>query len=62
MTVTRSDIIFEVNKVCQFMHVPTEDHWKGLKRIVRYVHETIDYGLNFISTSSSDIHAFSDSD
>ncbi|XP_021996419.1 uncharacterized mitochondrial protein AtMg00810-like [Helianthus annuus] len=30
-TLTRPDIAFAVNKVCQFMHAPTENHWAGVK-------------------------------
>ncbi|XP_044326125.1 uncharacterized protein [Triticum aestivum] len=27
----------EMNKVCQFLSQPTEDHWEAVKRILRYV-------------------------
>lgn len=27
LTLTRSDISFVVNKVCQFLHAPTTVHW-----------------------------------
>uniref|UniRef100_A0A2N9EH56 Reverse transcriptase Ty1/copia-type domain-containing protein n=1 Tax=Fagus sylvatica TaxID=28930 RepID=A0A2N9EH56_FAGSY len=31
LSLTRPDIAFAVNKVCQFMHNPTEDHWSAVK-------------------------------
>ncbi|WMV57215.1 hypothetical protein MTR67_050600 [Solanum verrucosum] len=34
LTFTRPDISFSVNKVCQFMHSPTEKHWAAVKRIL----------------------------
>jgi hypothetical protein len=34
VTFTRPDICYAVNKVCQFMHSPTDDHWSLVKRIV----------------------------
>jgi hypothetical protein len=37
LTLTRPDISFAVNKVCQFLHAPTDIHWMAVKRILRYV-------------------------
>ena len=34
LTVTRPDISFAVNKVCQFLHAPTTVHWSAVKRIL----------------------------
>lgn len=34
LTLTRPDISFAVNKVCQYMHSPTEEHWQIVKRIL----------------------------
>lgn len=36
-TLSRPDISYVVNKVCQFMHSPTENHWSAVKRILRYL-------------------------
>lgn len=41
MTITRSELSFSVNKVCQFMQNPTEEHWKAVKRILRYLQGTL---------------------
>ncbi|CAN1184716.1 Retrovirus-related Pol polyprotein from transposon RE2, partial [Linum perenne] len=35
VTITRPDITFAVNRVCQYMHSPTVQHWQAVKRILR---------------------------
>ena len=62
LTLTRPDISFAVNKVCQFLHAPTTVHWTAAKRIVRYVKHTMNLGLTFSKSSSTLVSAFSDSD
>lgn len=44
-TLTRPEISFSVNKVCQFMSNPLVDHWKAVKRILRYLSGTLHHGL-----------------
>jgi hypothetical protein len=41
LTLTRPDLSFAVNKVCQFLHAPTSQHWTTVKRILRYVKCTL---------------------
>ncbi|GAU36893.1 hypothetical protein TSUD_220620 [Trifolium subterraneum] len=64
-TLTRPDIAFSVNKVCQFMANPLESHWKAVKRILRYLNGTMHHGL-LISPSASgppfSLRAYSDVD
>lgn len=62
LTLTRPDISFAVNKVCQFFHAPTTAHWTAAKRILRYVRNTLNVGLTFSKSSSTLVSAFSDSD
>jgi len=42
---TRPDISFSVNKVCQFHHYPTTTHWVAVKCILRYLKGTMSIGL-----------------
>lgn len=44
-TVTRPEISYSVNKVCHFLSSPLEDHWKAVRRILRYLQGTIHHGL-----------------
>jgi histone deacetylase 1/2 len=37
LILTRPDISFAVNKVCQFLHAPTMVHWAAVKPILRYL-------------------------
>jgi len=62
LTLTRPDIAYSVNKVCQFLHSPTTIHWTAVKRILRYVKYTLDLGLRIERSSSLLISAFSDAD
>jgi histone deacetylase 1/2 len=62
LTLTRPDISFSVNKVCQYLHAPTTVHLTAVKRILRYVKDTITTGLTFRKSSSTLISAFSDAD
>jgi histone deacetylase 1/2 len=62
LSLTRPDISFSVNRVCQYMAAPTSVHWSAVKRILRYLRDTIDYGLGFIKTGSLLLSAFSDAD
>uniref|UniRef100_A0A2N9FDU4 Reverse transcriptase Ty1/copia-type domain-containing protein n=1 Tax=Fagus sylvatica TaxID=28930 RepID=A0A2N9FDU4_FAGSY len=56
------DIAFCVNKLSQFMHKPTLLHWQSVKRLLRYLKLTIQYGIQICRNSNSSIHAFSDAD
>ena len=62
LTFTRPDICYAVNKVCQFMHAPTEDHWFAVKRILRYLQATASYGLHITRDSPLSLHGFTDAD
>lgn len=62
LSLTRPDISFCVNRVCQFLSAPTTAHWAAVKRILRYLHATIDLGLCITKSGSSLLNAFSDAD
>lgn len=44
---TRPDIAAALSVVSQFASNPNETHWKAVKRILRYVKGTLDYGICF---------------
>ncbi|CAM8940816.1 unnamed protein product [Rhodiola kirilowii] len=62
LTITRPNFAHVVNSVSQFMHAPTIDHFRVVKRILRYVKGTINFGLTFRSTVPADLVAYSDAD
>ena len=62
-TITRPEISFSVNKLCQFMKEPLEDHWVAVKRILRHPKGTLTWGLHLKPASASfSINAFCDAD
>lgn len=63
-TITRPEICYAVNKVCQFMAHPLESHWLAVKRILRYLKGTITSGLLFTpaSTVPFSLQAYCDAD
>jgi hypothetical protein len=62
LTFTRPNICYVVNKVCQFMHAPTENLWNAVKRILRYLKGKSSFGLHLTRGSSLSIHGFTDAD
>jgi histone deacetylase 1/2 len=62
LTLTRPDLAFSVNKVCQFLHAPTTAHWTTVKRIMRYVKDTMSIGITFQPSTSTLLSVFSDAD
>ena len=39
------DLVFSINKLAQYSANPTQKHWKGIKRILRFVKATINAKL-----------------
>jgi histone deacetylase 1/2 len=62
LKLTRPDLAFSVNKVCQYLHAPTTTHWTAVKRILRYVSNTAKLGITFRRSSSTLLRAFSYAD
>jgi hypothetical protein len=62
LTLTRPDISFSVNKVCQFLHAPTSQHWSAVKRILQYWQGTCGLGIQIRQSLSILLSAFSDVD
>ena len=47
MSCTRPDIAYSVSKLSRYTSNPSEDHWKPLTRVLRYLGYTRDYGLHY---------------
>jgi hypothetical protein len=62
LTLTRPDISFSVNKVCQYLHAPTSAHLSAVKRILRFLKHTINSAFLIRPSSSTMVSAFSDAD
>ncbi|GKA72744.1 ribonuclease H-like domain-containing protein [Tanacetum coccineum] len=62
LTFTRPNISYVVQQICLCMHDPREPHFSTLKRILRYVHGTLDHGLPLFSSSTTSLVAYSDTD
>ncbi|XP_026398815.1 uncharacterized protein LOC113294645 [Papaver somniferum] len=64
LTFTRPDLAYVVNKVCQFMHAPTKFHWSLVKRILRYLKHTTNFGILLRPSPSLQLSfgAYTDSD
>ncbi|GJR13100.1 ribonuclease H-like domain-containing protein [Tanacetum coccineum] len=59
---TRPDISYVVQQICLYMHDPRKPHFSALKRILKYVQGTLNYGLQLFSLSTTDLVAYSDAD
>jgi hypothetical protein len=60
-TLTRPEIAYSVNQLCQHMHAPTSTHWVAAKRVLRYLNGSPNHGL-YYTKSNLQINAFCDSD
>ena len=50
---TRLDISYDVvQQVCLYMHDPGEPHYALIKHILRYLHGTLDHGLQLRRTDT----------
>jgi hypothetical protein len=62
LTFTRPDIVYAVQQICLHMHDPREPHLMAMKRILRYLQGTPDYGLLLRRSNSSDLVVYTDAD
>ncbi|KAL6329336.1 hypothetical protein AAG906_017640 [Vitis piasezkii] len=60
-TITRPDISYAVNQLCQYMHQPRTPHWQAMKRVLRYLKGSVNHGL-FYTPSPLQLHTYCDSD
>ncbi|XP_066324261.1 secreted RxLR effector protein 161-like [Miscanthus floridulus] len=61
---TKPNIAFAVGYVSRFMEDPRENHCATVKRLLRYIKETVDHGIIFPKTDESRLQltVFSDAD
>jgi hypothetical protein len=62
LTFTRPDIAYAMQQVCLHMHDPRESHLTAMKRILRYLRSTSDYGLLLRRSRSIDLVVYTDAD
>jgi hypothetical protein len=60
-TLTRPDISYSVNQLCQFLHSPTSTHLIAVKHVLRYLKGTLDYGL-YYTKGTLQLNSYCDSD
>ncbi len=59
---TRPDITYAVNNVEKFCAHPTVKHWTAVKRIMRYLRGTTNFGIEYVCQSEKRCIGYSDSD
>lgn len=52
-TVTRPDILYAVNQASQFLTNWGQEHWTALKKIMRYLKKTVEYGITFSKSNGN---------
>ncbi|XP_071729414.1 secreted RxLR effector protein 161-like [Rutidosis leptorrhynchoides] len=62
LSATRPDIMFAVSLISRFMTCPTQMHFSVAKRILKYVKETMDYGVFYRRGMKGDLVGYKDSD
>nr|GEY87516.1 ribonuclease H-like domain-containing protein [Tanacetum cinerariifolium] len=62
LTFTRLDLSYAVQQICLYMHDPREPHLAALKRILRYVQGTLDFGLYLYASSTTSLVGYTDAD
>ena len=62
MTITRPDLSYAVGLVSQFMQSPRKPHLDSVRRIMRYVKSTIQYGLFYAYGSDLHLSGYTDAD
>ncbi|GJV56508.1 ribonuclease H-like domain-containing protein [Tanacetum coccineum] len=55
LTFMRLDLPYVVQQVCLHMHDPRDPHFTALKRTLRYVRGTLDYGLQLHVSSTTQL-------
>jgi hypothetical protein len=62
LTLTCPDVAYVVNQACLYMHAPHDSHWNLIKRILRYLRDTLHQGITISPSSTMQLTAYSDAD
>ncbi|XP_010424680.1 PREDICTED: uncharacterized protein LOC104709822 [Camelina sativa] len=62
ITITRPDITFAVNKLCQFSSAPRTSHLTAAYQVLQYIKGTVGQGLFYSAEPALSLKAFADSD
>ncbi|XP_021317708.1 uncharacterized protein LOC110435924 [Sorghum bicolor] len=62
LTFTRPDITYAFQQICLHMHDLREPHLTALKRILRYLRGSVDFGLLHRRSSSTELIVYTDAD
>lgn len=60
LTVTRPDITFAVNKLCQFSSAPRTTHLDALYRVLQYIKGTVGQGMFYSASDDLTLKFFAD--
>ena len=62
-SVSRPDLAAAVGVLSKFMSKPGKEHWQGVKRVLRYIQGTLNYGLMFTADGTDPtLFGYSDAD
>ena len=62
LTHSRPDIMFSVSLISRFMNSPSKAHMGAAKRVLRYIHGTLDLGLRYKKSNTCKLVSYTDSD
>lgn len=60
--VSKPDIAYAVNTVSQYAEKLTKEHWNAVKRIIKYIKRTVDYGIKFEKNQNLEVRVYSNAD
>lgn len=59
-TITRPEIAFVLNKLCQILAIPSEVYWLTVKIVLKYLKGTLDHGMSLQKSTLLNLIAFTD--
>ena len=62
LTTSRPDIAFSIGVCARFQSNPKESHFNVIKRIIKYVSSTCDFGLFYSKESNVSLAGYNDAD